>query len=154
MAEAVGEVVVKERDVCRSGETSGDELLEASMAAMDTLTSHVKERDVGRSGETSGDELLEASMAAMDTLTSHIRLRQAISLAAINDVVSHRRGRNAAMNDVVSHQIESNLGVELGKVKRTMFADGEIYFQLEESVRNGPNVYVNADPKDFRHSPA
>ncbi|GER44645.1 ribose-phosphate pyrophosphokinase [Striga asiatica] len=45
-----------------------------------------------------------------------------------------------AIKTFLVREIESNLGVELGKVKRTMFADGEIYFQLEESER-GCDVY-------------
>ncbi|KAL6501075.1 ribose-phosphate pyrophosphokinase 1 [Orobanche hederae] len=48
---------------------------------------------------------------------------------------------SGSANPALSQEIASNLGLELGKVKRKRFADGEIYFQLEESVR-GCDVYL------------
>ncbi|KAL6504023.1 ribose-phosphate pyrophosphokinase 1 [Orobanche gracilis] len=48
---------------------------------------------------------------------------------------------SGSANPALSQEIASNLGLELGKVKRKRFADGEIYFQLEESVR-GCDVYI------------
>ncbi|GER28288.1 ribose-phosphate pyrophosphokinase [Striga asiatica] len=48
---------------------------------------------------------------------------------------------SGSANPALSQEIASDLGVELGKVKRKRFADGEIYFQLEESVR-GCDVYL------------
>ncbi|GFQ05862.1 ribose-phosphate pyrophosphokinase 1 [Phtheirospermum japonicum] len=48
---------------------------------------------------------------------------------------------SGSANPALSQEIASNLGLELGKVKRKQFADGETYFQLEESVR-GCDVYL------------
>lgn len=44
-------------------------------------------------------------------------------------------------NPLLSHEIACYLGLELGKIKIKRFADGEIYVQLQESVR-GCDVYL------------
>ncbi|KAL3356229.1 hypothetical protein AABB24_017089 [Solanum stoloniferum] len=44
-------------------------------------------------------------------------------------------------NPALSQEIASNMGLELGKIMIKRFADGEIYVQLQESVR-GCDVYL------------
>ncbi|XP_008232243.1 PREDICTED: ribose-phosphate pyrophosphokinase 1 [Prunus mume] len=44
-------------------------------------------------------------------------------------------------NPALSQEIACNMGLELGKIKIKRFADGEIYVQLQESVR-GCDVYL------------
>ncbi|VFQ90763.1 unnamed protein product [Cuscuta campestris] len=44
-------------------------------------------------------------------------------------------------NSALSHEIACYMGLELGKIKIKRFADGEIYVQLQESVR-GCDVYL------------
>ncbi|XP_002527642.2 ribose-phosphate pyrophosphokinase 1 isoform X1 [Ricinus communis] len=48
---------------------------------------------------------------------------------------------SGSANPALSQEIASNMGLELGKVNIKRFADGEIYVQLQESVR-GCDVYL------------
>jgi len=42
---------------------------------------------------------------------------------------------------MVTEKIAKNLGIEVGKVTRTKFKNGEIYIRFDESVR-GADVFV------------
>ncbi|XP_027192785.1 ribose-phosphate pyrophosphokinase 1 isoform X3 [Cicer arietinum] len=63
--------------------------------------------------------------------------------AGIHDLVNRNRLRifSGTANPALAQEIACYMGLELGKIKIKRFADGEIYVQLQESVR-GCDVFL------------
>ncbi|GAV90043.1 Pribosyltran domain-containing protein/Pribosyltran_N domain-containing protein [Cephalotus follicularis] len=76
--------------------------------------------------------------AAPCFLASQIRLQ---NYANVNDNDSRIRIFSGTANPSLSQEIACYMGIELGKIKIKRFADGEIYVQLQESVR-GCDVFL------------
>nr|DAD18183.1 TPA_asm: hypothetical protein HUJ06_019646 [Nelumbo nucifera] len=73
------------------------------------------------------------------TMSSFLTSRYAESLTNKND--TRLRIFSGTANPSLSQEIACYMGLELGKIKIKRFADGEIYVQLQESVR-GCDVYL------------
>lgn len=70
------------------------------------------------------------------------RYPQAAAAASSNyNSMSRLRIFSGTSNPVLSAEVASYLGVELGKIKIKRFADGEIYVQVQESIR-GCDVFL------------
>ncbi|KAJ6401603.1 RIBOSE-PHOSPHATE DIPHOSPHOKINASE FAMILY MEMBER [Salix viminalis] len=71
------------------------------------------------------------------TATSHLEN----TLPPFNKYDTRLRIFSGTANPALSHEIACYMGLELGKIKIKRFADGEIYVQLQESVR-GCDVFL------------
>ncbi|XP_048331382.1 ribose-phosphate pyrophosphokinase 1 isoform X1 [Ziziphus jujuba] len=80
--------------------------------------------------------LLNGEAALPSVLSSRVQLENVISK---ND--TRLRIFSGTANPALSQEIACYMGLELGKIKIKRFADGEIYVQLQESVR-GCDVYL------------
>ncbi|BBG97189.1 Phosphoribosyltransferase family protein [Prunus dulcis] len=80
--------------------------------------------------------LLKTEEMAPDFLATETHL---VNATTKND--TRLRIFSGTANPALSQEIACNMGLELGKIKIKRFADGEIYVQLQESVR-GCDVYL------------
>ncbi|KAL0397455.1 UNVERIFIED_CONTAM: Ribose-phosphate pyrophosphokinase, chloroplastic [Sesamum calycinum] len=109
-----------------------------SFIRCNNLSDSLKCKDNGRPITAARDHNGQAAAAFPSVLTAPDQLLDRIP---VHKSDTRLRIFSGSANPSLSQEIACYMGLELGKIKIKRFADGEIYVQLQESVR-GCDVYL------------